>query len=366
MRSRSGVPIAPSPSDKGWFSPQSHPALRTRAGSAPARRGWTRWGLDTVISGVSSWRIPIIYAFLLLASLIVSGCSSTQEAVSPEKEHPVSVEAETKYQTAEKEIAGNNYNAARGFLHEALDLTKNRGQREKISFLIGECLFLAEYYNNAHKWFQKFLLEFPKTERLNDVINRELEIGFKFINGAKRSLWGLYIIPSYDLGVKIVRETLKNYPYTEHSEKYHFKLAGHLFGFEYYDEARTEYEGFVKVYPKSNLVPEAEYRIARCYVLMYQGYGYEVTSLAEAYKITSKFSGNYPDSSLNPDAQKLHEHIVNLLAQRDYEVAMFYIRTGKSKSARIYLDSVIKNYPETKWAKDALAALSGLQGQEQK
>ena len=309
------------------------------------------------------------YIFLvmaLLAGLFFIGCSSAPEAVSPEKEYPVSAEAEAKYQAAEKEMISNNYNAARGFLHEALDLTKNRGQREKISFLIGECLFLAEYYNNAHKWFQKFLAEFPKTERLNDVINRELEIGFRFINGAKRSLWGLYIVPSYDLGVKIVRDTLKNYPYTEHSEEYHFKLAGHLFGFEYHDEARTEYESFIKVYSKSKLVPEAEYRMAQCYVLIYQGYAYEVMPLAEAYKITSKFAEKYPDSSLNTDVRKLHEHITDLFAQRDYEVAMFYIRTDKSKSAMIYLESAIKNYPETRWAKDASAVLSGLQDKEQK
>ena len=304
------------------------------------------------------------YIFLivvLLAGLFFGSCSSTQEVVSPEKEYPVSAEAETKYQVAENNFAKKDYGSALGLLEEALPLTKNRGQREKISFLTGECLFFLEYYNPSYKWFRQFLIDFPKTERLNDVINRELEIGFKFINGAKRSLWGLYIIPSYDLGVKIVRETLKNYPYTEHSEEYYFKLAGHLFGGEYYDEALVEYDGFIKVYPKSKLVPEAEHRMAQCHVLMYQGYGYEVTPLAEAYKITSKFSEKYPDSSINNDIRKLHEHITNLLAQRDYEVAMFYIRTDKAKSARIYLDSVIKNYPETQWAKDASVALTGLQ-----
>jgi len=302
----------------------------------------------------------IFLVMVLLAGLFFVGCSSTYEVASPEKEYPISAEAEMKYQAAENDFAKKDYASALGLLEEALPLTKNRGQRDKISFLSGECLFFLEYYNPSYKWFRQFLIDFPKTERLNDVINRELEIGFKFINGAKRSLWGLYIIPSYDLGVKIVRETLKNYPYTEHSEEYHFKLAGHLFSGEYYDEALSEYEGFLKVYPKSKLVPDTEYRMSQCYVLMYQGYGFEVTPLAEAYKITSKFVEKYPDSEVNNDVRKLHERITNLLAQRDYEVAMFYIRTDKAKSARIYLDSVIKNYPETQWAKDASAALTGL------
>jgi len=306
----------------------------------------------------------IFLAMALFAGLFFIGCSSTQEVFSPEKEYPVSAEAEAKYQAAENDLAKKDYGSALNLLEDALPLTKNLGQRDKISFLTGECLFFSEYYNPAYKWFRQFLIDFPKTERLNDVISRELETGFKFINGAKRSLWGFYIIPSYDLGVKIVRETLKNYPYTEHSEEYHFKLAGHLFAGEYYDEALIEYEGFIKVYPKGKLVPDAEYRAAQCYVLMYQGYGYEVTPLAEAYKITGKFPEKYPDSPIISDVRKLHERIVNLLAQRDYEVAMFYIRTDKAKSARIYLDSVIKNYPETQWAKNASAALTGLPGKE--
>ena len=262
----------------------------------------------------------IFLAMTLLVGWFFVGCSSAPELDSPEKEYPVSAEAEAKYQAAENNLSKKDYGSALGLLEEALPLTKNRGQRDKISFLTGECLFLLEYYNPSYKWFRQFLIDFPRTERLNDVINRELEIGFKFINGAKRSLWG-----------------------------------------EYYDEALSEYENFIKVYPKSKLVPEAEYHMAQCYVLMYQGYGYEVTPLAEAYKITSKFLEKYPDSATNNEASKLHERITNFLAQRDYEVAMFYIRTDKAKSARIYLDSVIKNYPETQWAKNASVALAGLQ-----
>ena len=303
----------------------------------------------------------LFFAMALLAGLFFVSCSSAPDALSPEIEYPASAEAEAKYQAAENDFAKKDYDNALAHLKKALPLTKNRGQRDKISFLTGECLFLLEYYNPSYKWFKQLLIDFPKTERLNDVINRELEIGFKFINGAKRSLWGLYIIPSYDLGVQIVRETLRNYPYTVHSEEYHFKLAGHLFDGGYYDEARIEYEGFIKVYPKSTLVPDAEYRMAQCYVLIYQGYAYEVTPLSEAYKITNKFSERHPDSSVNNDVSKLHEQIINLLARRDYEVAMFYIRTDKAKSARIYLDSVIKNYPETQWAKNASVALTGLQ-----
>ncbi|MEW6026476.1 MAG: outer membrane protein assembly factor BamD [Planctomycetota bacterium] len=301
---------------------------------------------------------------LIVLLLLIVGCSSAPDAISPEKEYPVSAEAEAKYIEAENLCAKKDYGVALSLLEDALDLTKNRSQREKISFLTGECLFLAEYYNNSHKHFQKFLQEFPKTERLNDVINRELEIGFKFINGAKRSIWGIYIVPSYDLGVKIVRETLKGYPYTEHSEEYYFKLAGHIFGNENYDEARNEYEGFIKVYPKSKLVPEAEYKMAQCHLKVYQGFAYEVTPLTEAYKITGKFSEKYPDSLLNDEVKKAHEHITNLFAERDYEVGMFYARTNKSKSARIYLEGVIKNYPETKWAKESASALNGLQNGE--
>lgn len=297
---------------------------------------------------------------MILAGLFVVGCSSARVAGGPEIEYPVLAEAEVKYQSAEKCFADKEYRSALKLLKDGLALTKNLGQREKISFLTGECLFSLDYYNDAHKWFRQFLLDFPRTERLNDVVRRELEIGFKFIKGAKRSLWGLYIIPSYDLGVSIVRETLKSYPYSEHSEPYAFKLAGHLFESGYYEEALDEYAGFISVYPKSALAPEAEYQKACCYAGIYQGYAYDATPLSEAYKITSKFQARYPESRVGGAVSKLHDEIVDMMVRRDYETAMFYIRTDKPKSAVIYLEGLIKDYPETSWAKDAAVALSGL------
>lgn len=295
----------------------------------------------------------IFFLSLILSGLIFGGCSSTNPSLIEKKEYPVSAEAESKYQSAEQKVTEGDYKSAEELLNQAYYLTKNDSQREKILFLLAEDMFLSGYYNDAHKWHQKLLNNYPKTVSLNKIIKRELEIGFKFIEGAKRSFCGLYIFSSHDFGMEIVRNTLKIYPYAEPAEEYHFKLAAHLFKSENYDDALQEYEDFIKIYPKSKLLAEAEYQISLCYLGVYMGSGYEITPLLEARKTISKFDKRYPDSSLNNEVKKLQSDINSLMAQRDYDEALFYIKNGKLKSARIYLESIIKNYPDTKWAKES-------------
>ena len=281
------------------------------------------------------------------------GCSSTNPSLGQKKEYPVSAEAELKYQSAEQKVADGHYKSAEELLNQAYNLTQNDLQREKILLLLAEDMFLSGYYNDAHKLYQKILNSYPKTVSLNKIIQRELEIGFKFIEGAKRSFCGLYIFTSHNFGVGIVKNTLKIYPYAESAEGYHFKLANYLFKSENYDEALQEYENFITIYPKSRLLAEAEYRISLCYLGIYRGSTYEITPLLEAQKTTSKFDKRYPDSSLNNEVKKLQLDINSMMAKRDYDVALFYIKSGKLKSARIYLEGIIRNYPDTEWAKES-------------
>ncbi|MDI6732822.1 MAG: outer membrane protein assembly factor BamD [Planctomycetota bacterium] len=301
----------------------------------------------------------IFLSLFCLAVNVVNLSCATKGVPLEDKEAPISEPAEKLYQSAQGEISNRKYKTALKHLRKSLSLTRNPAQREKIGHLLGESLFLSGYYNDAHKWFQKFLAEFPRTQRLNEIIKRELEIGFKFIRGAKRSLWGLYIIPSYDYGVNIVRNTLRAYPYTEYSDDYYFKMANYLYKQGYYDEAITEYENFLRLYPKSTLASSAEYLLAQSYLALYQGVGYEVTPLLAAQKIVNKFEDKYPQSPINQDIKKMREYLNDLFARRDYEIAMFYKRRNKLESSRIYFEGVIQNHPQTKWAKESSRMLSG-------
>ncbi|MBI4712584.1 MAG: outer membrane protein assembly factor BamD [Planctomycetes bacterium] len=287
--------------------------------------------------------------FTLYFLLLVAGCAG--QPIEPPKDVPPSPAIENKYTEAQQFYTDSKFDRALAILEDCAETVKNFDQKERITFLQAECLFQMRYNEKAHKIYTTFLSEFAKSERFDDAVARELEIGFRFVKGEKRSLWGLYIIPAYDYGMKIIKDTIGKYPYAKPSEPYHLKLADHLFKDEYYDLALTEYEGFIKTYPKSESLPHCEYQVARSHLKEYQGSSYEIEPLLAAKKSIDEFLKKYENIPLRADGEKLHKEITEQLAQRDYEVGYYYYKTGKHKSARIYFESVIADYPETSWAK---------------
>jgi len=297
----------------------------------------------------------ILILVLILAGTWLAGCAAaSQETLIEPREYPLSPEAELKYRAAEEKIAVADYKPALKLLSSALKDTFNHEQREKISFQSAECLYQLKKYTKANDTYRQFLIDFPATERLSTVIERQLDIGFKFLGGYKTGL----IFTHYTAGYLTIRELLKNYPYTGQSEQAHSKLAYHFVKNEQYDEALTEYENFATTYPQSKLLPENEYYRVKCFLGLYLGTDYDYTPLNEAKKISSKFRLKYPDSPLNGEIDNLNKEINAMLAERDYKVALFYIKMKKPDSARVYFEKIISQYPDTAWAAESGKALA--------
>ena len=290
---------------------------------------------------------------VLCVSAVISGCSGKAVIKDESVEIPPSPEIENKYVEAEGLAKQGDYSAALKIVKPYVYTAENSRQREQVTFLAAECLFQMHYYEDAHKLYNKYLGEFASTSHFDEVVERELGIGFGFVSGAKRSLWGLYILPAYDYGMKIVKDTLAHYPYAKSSETYCLKLADYLFQQGYYEDSRAQYELFINTYQLSPSVPLARYRIAACYLKSYQGSGYEVTPLLDAKSTIEDFLAKYKTDALLPDAEKLHNEIISMVAERDYDTAYFYYKTNKPQSAQIYFRRVVDNYPQTEWAKKA-------------
>jgi outer membrane protein assembly factor BamD len=65
----------------------------------------------------------------------------------------------------------------------------------------------------------------------------------------------------------------------------------------------------------------------------------------------------FPDSPLRADAEKGSLKVDEWMATKDYEIAMHYVRRHAFESSLIYFKDVVKNYPNTSRARDALMRL---------
>lgn len=303
-------------------------------------------------------QINKLLALLLVGLALFSGCSSKQ--IRPSKDEPASPKIEEQYQKALKAFEKDDrsgYKSSANTLEDIIDDAKNYDQREKVMFLLAESYFQLQYNEEADKVYLDYLDIFSNTLHFNEVINRRYEIGFRFIKGANQKLFGMRILPATQKGIKIVRELLSSFPYAPMSETYHLMLADYFYQQENYDQARQEYERFIETYPKSKSAHIAVFHRAITYLVEYQGDEYDPVALDMAQKQFETYLENYPSEKMSAETKIKLSHIKSLRAKRDLKVAKHYLKTNKKQAAKVYLQRIIDEYPQTQWTKEAKGLL---------
>jgi len=305
------------------------------------------------------------YKLLVIGFLlgILYGCSSTaaQVPATPSgipgeavvKDEPPSPEIEARYEKAKQLYEQKQFGQALGILQKAFASVKNQEQKERVMFLLGEAYFVTNENETAEELYQSFLTQFPKSAHFNEVLAYLYEIGFRFLAGAKVKLWGLAILPARERGRKIICDLVKRYPFSEISEKAQMRQADFFYNNTAYDEARQEYNYFIKTYQRSEFLPHIRFYYADCYLKQYHSPDYDDKNLVMAKEEFQRYLEEYPKDELVAKAQQKLSEISAKEGERDFLVADYYLRTGYSQAARIYLAYIVKNYPETDWAKKA-------------
>ena len=80
-------------------------------------------------------------------------------------------------------------------------------------------------YVEAHKAYQSLIKSYPQSERFEEVIEREYQIGNMFLSGKKGKLLGLDIRPSLPLAIEVFQKIVAAAPYGAFGEKSQFNLG---------------------------------------------------------------------------------------------------------------------------------------------
>jgi outer membrane protein assembly factor BamD len=120
-----------------------------------------------------------------------------------------------------------------------------------------------------------------------------------------------------------------------------------------YVSAEAEYKQLVSDYPRSALIPEAEYKLGLTYFDQSLPPALDQSMTRQAIAQLSYFISTYPESEFVPDAREKVNELESKLASKDYDNAMLYFTLENPKAARVYLEAVARNYPDTVWARRA-------------
>ena len=227
---------------------------------------------------------------------------------------------------------------------------------------IGLAYEVKDEHYKAFESYQKVVEEYPSTERINEIIGREFKIANLFYEGKKKRVMGVIFFPSIDKAIEIFKKVIENAPYGEYADISQYKIGLCHMKQLNYEDAKVEFEKLINEYPKSSLADDAKYQIAFASSLMSLKAPYDQEALEEGIKVSEEFSLEYTESELGEDVKDIKAQLRSKEAEKAFQIARFYEKKKKLGSARIYYESIVKDYPESHWAVEAKKRLEILGG----
>lgn len=125
-----------------------------------------------------------------------------------------------------------------------------------------------------------------------------------------------------------------------------------------YATAESEYRRLLSDYPRSPLVPEAVYKLGLSFYDQSLPAELDQSMTLAAIEQLEYFAATYPESDFVPEAGEKIAELRARLAEKAHGTAALYLRLGDLAAARVYLETIVEDHPNTKWARLALLEIA--------
>ena len=149
------------------------------------------------------------------------------------------------------------------------------------------------------------------------------------------------------------REIRREFPYSRFAALSELRIGDCQFKNEAYPEAIQTYRQFVRIRPSHKEIPYARFRIAEGYYNQIPS-GWFMTpptherdqsAARDALIQLRRFVVDYPDNQRVPDANKLMEKCMSVLAAHEFYVARFYLKREAYRGVISRLKGLLASYP---------------------
>ena len=166
----------------------------------------------------------------------------------------------------------------------------------------------------------------------------------------------------YFMALEYFNKVLENHRFTPQALMAELKVADCSFYMENYIEAHLYYEKFQEMHPTNEAIPYVMYQKAMCYYKQIDTIDRDTTGGLKAIENFQQLLKVYPDSPYSEDARSKIESSKEFLANHEYGVAKFYIRTDQDGQAIIRLKYLVNMFPMSKITPKAWELLNELEG----
>jgi outer membrane protein assembly factor BamD len=149
------------------------------------------------------------------------------------------------------------------------------------------------------------------------------------------------------------RRLLFEHPGSAKVDEAQYLLAVCYYRDKDYLQAEAEFRHFVQNYPDSPYADEAAYYVGMTHYKQMPSHYHDQTETRSALDSFSRFLVKFPESKLVPQVEARIAECRDRLAEKELETGRLYLKLKKFGPAKLYLEYVVSEYGETRWAEEA-------------
>ncbi|HEV8440028.1 MAG TPA: outer membrane protein assembly factor BamD [Methylomirabilota bacterium] len=153
------------------------------------------------------------------------------------------------------------------------------------------------------------------------------------------------------------RKIVERHPQSTYTPRARFLIGEAYYRESEWDKAIKEFETFVSFYPRHQIADLVQFRLAMSYYDQLKPVEQDQAITVKAMAAFKTLLREYPESRYAADALAKIDICRGRLAQKELWVASYYINQGNPAAARQRLEKVIKEYPRTLVIPEALYRL---------
>ena len=288
-----------------------------------------------------SMTLRLVACILISASLLSCGPDADAPSLAGNTQS-AAIEGEAFYQKAKQaDDAGKSAKAIKLY-----DQTATRypfaPSAPQARFRQAELLQQQGEIVKSFEAYDKFLSRFQGSGLYTTALNRQVAMAQSAADGdIKSSLLGIKTKLSLEKTVEMLGKVRDNAPKSAVAAKAQFTIAQLYESKKKYKEAITAYRQLVKDQPTSAQAPEALFRVGVILTEEADRGNQNQGNLDLAREAFNDYLIQYPGDSRNAEARRLEAGLGNRDFQRSYDIAEFYLKTGKTESAKVYYRDIV-------------------------
>lgn len=195
---------------------------------------------------------------------------------------------------------------------------------------------------------------YPGHESFVTALERELAIARLYAAGKRRKLWGIRFVSAEDEAEELFIRIQERMPGSRLAEEAGISLGDFYFDNRDMEMAAEAYDLFIVNYPGSTYVSKARRRLIYAHLAVFKGPSYDATGLYEARARLRDLVIREPATAQQIGAEGLLKHINERDAQKLLSTAQWYMRRDDPISAELTIRRLLRTYPNSLTARDAL------------